>query len=423
MNRNIVYLLPPILWCLVLLSAVDFSVADSQKTEKLNATNIRSSSEIDPALLKRAIHLSADYLIRNCDDKGKFTYRINTNPQVKLYPKYNILRHAGAIYALALYARMFPDKATRKALDRSVRFFMNASVAPVPGREDLLAAWSYEKISRKKAPDQAKLGGTGLGLVALLSVEKIKPGTTSIDVLQKMGRFLIFMQKQDGSFYSKYIPAQGGKDDSWTSLYYPGEAALGLLMLYERDPSPRWLQAAAEAIAYLARIRSGRPFVEADHWALLATADLLPLYDRCRQPLPREAILHHAAQICNGILVSKIQFPENSKEYGCLTNDGRTASTATRLEGLLAALTFLPEGKVLLRKRITSAIHEGITFLLRSQIRSGDYSGGFTRAVRPLPLEHPRYTKSFNRRSTEIRIDYVQHTLSAMLQYAHLFTD
>jgi hypothetical protein len=405
----------------VLLGAGDFSIADSQKTEKSGATNIPGSSDIDPALLEQAIHLSAGYLKRNCDDKGKFTYRINTNPQVKPKPKYNVLRHAGAIYSLAMYAQFFYDKDTIDAIDRSVRFLMKESIAPIPGRDDLLAAWSYEKISRKKAPDQAKLGGTGLGLVALLSVEKIKPGTTSIDVLQKMGRFLIFMQKQDGSFYSKYIPAQGGKDDSWTSLYYPGEAALGLTMLYEKDPSPDWLQAAADAIAYLARIRSGRVVVEADHWALLATAKLLPIYERCRQPLPLKAILHHAVQICEGILLSKIRFPENSREYGCLTNDGRTVSTATRLEGLLAALTFLPKENVLLRKRITTAIHEGMVFLLRSQIRTGKYTGGFTRAVRPLPPEHPQYTKSFNKRSTEIRIDYVQHALSTMIQYAHFF--
>ena len=67
------------------------------------------------------------------------------------------------------------------------------------------------------------------------------------------------MQKEDGSFYSKFYPHHGGKNDQWTSLYYPGEAALGLLMLYEKDPDPLWLQTAANAIAYLARLRAGRP--------------------------------------------------------------------------------------------------------------------------------------------------------------------
>ncbi len=92
------------------------------------------------------------------------------------------------------------------------------------------------------------------------------------------------MQKNDGSFYSKYIPEKGGRDDSWTSLYYPGEAALGLLMLYEKDPSPEWLQGAADAMSYLSRIRYNKIIVEADHWALIATAKLLKQYDHSRQP-------------------------------------------------------------------------------------------------------------------------------------------
>jgi len=37
---------------------------------------------------------------------------------------------------------------------------------------------------------------------------------------------------------------------------------MGLLMLYDKDPSLIWLQAAADSIAYLARKREGRQDVE-----------------------------------------------------------------------------------------------------------------------------------------------------------------
>jgi hypothetical protein len=421
MHNRLVRKLSIISLGMVLLGPADFSIAENHRSAGSAASNSAGPTHIDPILLRNAIHLSAAYLNRNCNDEGRFEYRINIRPDVEPKPKYNILRHAGAIYALAMVAQSYPEEGTLDSIERSVRFLMKESVAPCPRADGLLAVWSYSKAAGRKAPDQAKLGGTGLALVALLSVEKIKPGTTSLEDLRKLGRFLLFMQKPDGSFYSKYIPGKGGRDDSWTSLYYPGEAALGLIMLYEQDPSPKWLQAAANAIAYLARIRSGRATAEADHWALLATAKLLPVYNRCKQPLPPEAIQHHAVQICKGILLSKIQFPENTLQYGCLTADGRIASTATRLEGLQAAITFLPEDAVILRKHITSAIHQGIVFLLRSQIRSGKYAGGFTRAIRPLPSKHPLYSESFNKRSSEIRIDYVQHALSCMIQYAQLF--
>ena len=63
---------------------------------------------------------------------------------------------------------------------------------------------------------------------------------------------------------------------------------------------------------------------------------------------------------------------------------------------------------------------KGLRFLLRSQITSGEYAGAIPRAIQPLPESHPRFNKAFNRRATEVRIDYVQHALSAMLQYQHL---
>jgi len=376
---------------------------------------------IEQKQLNESIHSAAEYLIRQCLENGKFRYRINVNKGVKLKPRYNLLRHTGTIYALASYDQDYPGELTRSALKRSTRFLKETAIGSVPGRNDLLAVWSHPQITLGGKPLQAKLGGTGIGLVALLSVEKRIPGTTPLEYLRKMGEFLLYMQNSDGSFYSKYIPKKGGKDDSWTSLYYPGEAALGLVMLYERDPSLKWLQAAADSIAYLAKKRSGAKLVEADHWALLATARLLPLYDRCRQPIPRHAIVNHAVQICESILNGKPANYDSWQRNGSFTEDGRTTPTAIRLEGLLSALGFLPEERSYLRRQIIFAISKGIQFLLRSQIQSGEHAGGIPRAIQKLPKDHPQWTRSFNRRATEVRIDYVQHALSAMLGYERMF--
>ena len=386
------------------------------------------SGLFDSKQLSEAIHLAAGYLLKRCDHVGKFLYRVNLNPDVTPEPKYNFLRHSGTIYALSEYTKIYPNPAAPQIIERAAIFLKKASIAPIPERampipqrHDLLAVWSVPAITGSGKPVQAKLGGTGLGLVALLGLEQIKPETTSLGYLRRMGNFIVFMQKEDGSFYSKFYPHHGGKNDQWTSLYYPGEAALGLLMLYEKDPDPLWLQTAANAIAYLARLRAGKSSAPADHWALLATARLLPLYDRCRQPVPRRLIVDHAIQICNSILAVAPRFPANVLESGCLTDDGRTTPTAIRLEGLLAALTFLPGENSVLRRQIVAATEKGIGFLMKSQINSGEYAGAIPRAVIPLPKENPQFSKSFNERVTEVRIDYVQHALSAMLQYLQLF--
>jgi hypothetical protein len=350
------------------------------------------------------------------------------DPEAELKRKYNFLRHAGAIYALGQYEKSYSATNTLETIKRAAYFLKKASIAPIPERfapvpirNDMLAVWSVPAITGSGKPIQAKLGGTGLGLVALVGLEIIAPETTPLDYLRQLGHFILFMQKKDGSFYSKFYPHHGGKNDQWTSLYYPGEAALGLLMLYEIDPDPQWLQAAADTIAYLTRLREGRSRVEADHWALLATAKLLPLYDRCRQPLPREAIVNHAVQICESILATAAHYPQSSMAHGCFTDDGRTTPTAIRMEGLLAVLDIIPDEKIAIKKQIVISARESIGFLMRSQVQSGEHAGAIPRAIRPLPQNHPRYTKTFNRRATEVRIDYVQHALSAMLQYEQLF--
>jgi hypothetical protein len=383
---------------------------------------------VDAAQLEASIHRAAGYLVQQCNYKGKFIYLINLDPEAKLERRYNFLRHAGAIYALEQYEKSYPGTNTQEAIKRAAYFFKKASIAPIPEkfapvpiRNDMLAVWSVPAITGSGKPIQAKLGATGLGLMALVGLETITPGTTPLDDLRQLGNFILFMQKKDGSFYSKFYPHHGGKNDQWTSLYYPGEAALGLLMLYEIDPDPQWLQAAADTIAYLTRLRKGKTQVAADHWALLATAKLLPLYHRCRQSLPRDAIVDHAVQICESILVTAAHYPVSSMAHGCFTDDGRTTPTAIRMEGLLAVLDIVPDGKIAIKKQIAISARESIEFLMRSQIQSGEYAGAIPRAIRPLPENHPRYTKIFNRRATEVRIDYVQHALSAMLQYEQLF--
>ena len=207
----------------------------------------------------------------------------------------------------------------------------------------------------------------------------------------------------------------------WQSLFYPGEAALGLLMLFEKDPSDVWIASAANALAYLARSRKDSSDVPADHWALLATEKILSLENSVELPVSRDLLINHAIQISEVMLQDQIEGHERPEYNGGFSKDGRTTPTATRLEGLQAVLNFLPPGHEA-RKRIEFAVLRGISFLLRAQIGEGKYSGGFPRAIGKIGQDSPD-AGTFNVRATEVRIDYVQHALSAMIQYLHLAND
>lgn len=370
--------------------------------------------------VKEAVDMAADYLMDTVQDDGMFVYRVNMNPEVNVSEKYNMLRHAGTIYSMASYYQREPNEELLSAIEKAGAYLRDESIAPIEDGEGVLAVWSYNDVNRSGSPDQVKLGGTGLGLVALMSIEQIEPGFTPLEDLQALGRSIIFMQKEDGSFYSKYVPSQGGLQDEWTSLYYPGEAALGLMMLYENDPSEEWLNAASKVLEYLAISRQGQVNVPADHWALLATAKLLSLDNVDELPVSRDLLIEHAIQITKVILDDQVLEADDPMYVGGFTWDGRTTPTATRLEGLQAVLTFLPVDEVELRGQIESAVETGIDFLLASQVMADEFDGQFEGAI-PRAIDfvsdEAYEADDFNRRATEVRIDYVQHALSAMIQY------
>lgn len=357
------------------------------------------------------VHTAARYLVEACDATGRFRYRINTAPSIRVKPRYNILRHAGTIYALCMYEDRYPHPLTRAAIARATGFLERNAIGGVASSTNMLAVWSRPAINLGSAPVQAKLGGTGLGLVALTSALRLGIVDIDRDTLRKLAAFVRYLQTEDGRIISKYIPSEGGRYDLWASLYYPGEAALGLIMLYEIDPNPAWLDSARNALLYLARERRDSHRRPADHWALLATHRLLRL-PRNREHKDDDQLLElHTAQLCRSIIAARAP---NTRRVG-LTGDGRTCPSATRLEGLIAALPLLNDP--LLRARSRHAIDQGIAFLLLTQLREGPYRGAWPRAAAPVTEDHPAYTPSFNRRATEVRIDYVQHALAALLMY------
>ncbi len=367
--------------------------------------------------LDRAIDQAAGYLVLHVEQDGRFVYRVHLDDNVDIPPKYNMLRHAGSIYALTQYHDLRPNVSTRRVLVQAGRF-LQSQIDEAPEVPDVLAVWSNPGVNHGTDPRKAKLGGTGLGLVALTRLERIEPELTPSTTLEQLGNFLLFMQKDDGSFYSTFHPDFPGRDDSWTSLYYPGEAALGLLLLHDCQPDQDWVAGASEALTYLARSRANQKAVPADHWALLATAQLFSLSGSDREEVNAPLLIGHAAQICRHMLAEQKPQNGNPTLKGCFSPDGRTTPTATRLEGLQAALTFLPKKEFSeLRSDIQIACHLGVRFLLDAQIKNGRCSGGIPRAIAQLPRGAPLWTESFNQRAGEIRIDYVQHALSAWLQY------
>jgi hypothetical protein len=380
-----------------------------------------ADTAITSGQLDEAIDQMASFLVRHSLVNGRFVYRINTNPSVKIDTTYNVIRHAGTMYALADYQRHRPQEETARVLKRAAAFLhsQTSELRDVPGVQ---AVWSDPAVNFSVGQVKAKLGGTGLGLAALTSLEGVIPGSTTTTQLREMGEFLLFMQNGDGDFCSIYNPQLPGREHDWISLYYPGEAALGLLMLHELQPVQAYFDGAYDGLAFLSRSRAGAAKVPADHWALIATAKLIRVAEDQDRRIDRPLLVSHARQICSSMLDEQRPQLSHKSLEGSFVPDGRTTPTATRLEGLLATLSVLPSDSEL-RPEIERACHLGIKFLFDSRITEGPARGGIPRAVATLPEDSPYWTKAFNPRATEIRMDYVQHALSAFLEYRRVFLE
>jgi len=400
-------------WGVATLCLIVMSFAFGRLLGVEHGAGSEQTPPISASTLSRAIDLSAVYLERACDARGRFAYRVDPTSGRESH-SYNIIRHAGAIYSLAMLNRFQPDQKAADAMVRAGSFLQNRYLNAGPG-EDMFAVWS--KPAGVGLAGVADLGATGLGIVALTSIQRAKPNEIPVSELEAMGRFLTFLQKSDGSFYSKYR-VDTGPVKSWQSLYFPGEAILGLVSLYEVDHNRQWLVAAGKGLSFLAKSRAATQEVPPDHWALIASAEFLPFYEQSECPATREELLRHAILICRSLLAGQITSATEPDLDGSFNPDGRTAPTATRLEGLLAALEFLPKNDSSgLRAAIDKAVQSGINFLLRAQIKSGQYAGGMPGAI---PREDAG-VKQPEPRSSDVRIDYVQHALCAFLRYQQMF--
>jgi hypothetical protein len=384
----------------ILLFAVVAGNAAALPIQTIYPEEYIAPSSLSRTALSNAIVLSANYLQRACLPSGRFVYMVDTRTGLQS-ASYNIVRHAGAIYALSMIDESFPTSETEQAMVRAARYLRTNYIRPSKDLNELVV-WSTS------SPDSAtaELGASGLGLVALAAVRDLRPTEIPLSDLQSLGRFVLRMQGADGSFASKYFD-DAGKSDAFESLYYPGEAALGLLSLYDADHSEKWLQAAIKALSYLALKREGLRSVPPDQWALIATAKVFKICQHTSCPLPRDRLVRHAIQICQSMIQRTVNQPVDRELDGAVDFSGRTTPVSTQMEGMLAALEFLPQGS--LKSDILLTSRRSIAFLLRAQIVSGPYAGGMPGAV----IEN-------SPSASDVRIDYVQHAASAWIRYLQI---
>lgn len=352
--------------------------------------------------LLTAATAGGEYLVAATGEDGRFVYRYL--PKADEVPdNYNILRHAGTIYAMLELYEVTGDASLLDAAERAIGYLMSVTEHCVLNGEDALCVIENDEI---------KLGGAGLAIVALAQYTEVTGDEQYIDTMEGLATWIAAAQAENGEFIAHKVTLPGNDVTSFRSDYYPGEALLALCRLYAIDGRSTWLNVAEAGASWLINTRdAGLETAELnhDHWLLYALNDLYTYR-------PDEQYLTHAMRIAEAISGSQMRDPLYPEWRGGYYTPPRSTPTATRSEGLYAA-TQLAEANGLPDEvaRFREALEEGARFQLQTQ---------FTPAS-ALYVDDPQRVLGgfhYSLDNYEIRIDYVQHNLSSLLGLYHLMT-
>ena len=355
----------------------------------------RTYGELTPSLLLEAAALGGAYLARSVDGQGRFVYLYDAARDHRS-EEYNVLRHAGAVYAMLELYEVTRDQALLEAAARALDYLV-AQIRPCT-----LDLRSYHCVVEN---DEIKVGGQGLALLALSTYAGITGSKKHLGVMQGLAGWLARLQEPNGNFRAHKVMFRSGALTSFQSLYYPGEAIYGLTALYEIDQSPRWLAVARRVARYVVEVRDRGLATEQlpnDHWLLYG---IDRLYRRRKDP----TLLDHAMKVAAAIAGAQNRDPPFPDWLGSYYVPPRSTPAATRSEGMVAAYRLAQDFVGAPRAaEILASILLATRFQLATQIREenmmylrdpGRALGGFRGAFD----------------NYEIRIDYVQHNISALL--------
>lgn len=308
-------------------------------------------------------------LARLTGPDGRFVYRYDALTGLPGHG-YNTLRHCGAAWAMLDVARRAgPLPAVVAAAGRALGWLSTRALCQPPDDPAAVCVASGDSV---------KLGGSGLAMLALCEYAALGD-RSRLPLAAALARYVLTQRRLDGDFHHKRSLATGALVD-FRSDYYTGEALFGLARLAAVSGEARWRTAAAWSARMLAPTDYGRAVHS--HWMLYALAAI-----HAGEPEP--VLRAYAGRIAAAIVA----------EPGYRA-EGRSTPVSCRSEGLMAYLR-LAGGSPVAGGPDPAAVLRTVEENLALQQGCAVPGGAIMRGGG----------------STEVRIDYIQHHISACLAY------
>lgn len=364
----------------------------------------RKNFNFNQNTLFRSIELTKNNYFKNVvQDNGKFIYSYLPSFE-KIENRYNILRHAGTIYSMLEVYELIPDKELLKKINKAINY--------------LISSMKVVKVNNEKTKvvverDVNKLGGNGLAIVALAKYTSVTNDYQYQLIMEELAQWIIETQDEHGEFSIHKQEYSTGKLYDFTSRFYPGEAILALVRLYNINHNEQLIDVAEKAAKFLINHRDKNETVETitpDHWLLYGLNEL-------HKVRSNEVYIIHAFMMSEAMINKQLTKRSTKRKMwvgGYQTRTGRApglTTTACWSEGLTATYNLAyRNGYEDLMKKIDRALNRSIRFQLQAQLRPES-----TLFYKNKQLCLGAMPKSLI--NDELRIDYTQHNISSFVNY------
>jgi UDP-N-acetylmuramoyl-tripeptide--D-alanyl-D-alanine ligase len=211
----------------------------------------RTIDRLDGGVVLSLIRDSSTYLARQVDPDGSFVYGYHACFDRRIQA-YNALRHASTTYAMIEAWEVTHDAQLKKAIERALISLEAKLIKPAILPDGTQAAFLVE------ADGEIKLGGNAVAILALTKYMAVTGKTEWRGLADRLALGIRHMQDPKTGAFVHVLQFPGlAIKQKYRTIYYEGEAAFGLMRLYDLTGDERWLETVEKAFNH---------FIASDHW-------------------------------------------------------------------------------------------------------------------------------------------------------------
>jgi hypothetical protein len=370
--------------------------------------------------VKAAVVSAGEWYLSNLQPDGSVVYKFW--PEANRYAnENNIVRHALSTWNLVQAYEVDPRPEFLDAAKETLKFTEKHRVEESNPDHGRMAYYRYK--------DNVKLGTVVIGILGIIDLARATDSTEYDELLVKLGNFTTFMAQEDGNFLGYHVP-KGHSYHGRTNDIVPGEAALALVGLAEYFDDDRWLKPLDKYWAYympLFRERAATkrtdapwPWFTYDNEMRLALVQMGPWTVMAANAYHRRTgnkdVAVFGLEVARWMIdtyqwtTDRAPWPDYVGGYFKLREELPAMQAFCYAEGTAAAyqlaIRAAPEQVSYFERSTREAMRLGLAMQYTE--------------LDTYPFSRPRQVMGGIRyalNETKVRIDYVHHALSSMVQY------